>query len=123
MVRRIKRGVIPAGQGTMDRRIAVIGGGPAGLMAAEMLSAAGQAVTVFDAKPTVARKFLMAGKSGLNIANVEDDAALRRRYGDAAGWLVTALDRFGATAIRDWMAGLGVDSFVGTSGPHLSGGR
>jgi uncharacterized flavoprotein (TIGR03862 family) len=108
--------MIPAGQGTMDRRIAVIGGGPAGLMAAEMLSAAGQAVTVFDAKPTVARKFLMAGKSGLNIANVEDDAALRGRYGDAAGRLATALDGFDAPDIRDWMAGLGIDSFVGTSG-------
>jgi predicted flavoprotein YhiN len=54
------------------RQVAIIGGGPAGLMAAEMISATGHAVTVFDAKPTVARKLLMDGKSGLNITHAED---------------------------------------------------
>ncbi len=100
----------------MDRHIAVIGGGPAGLMAAEILSAAGLAVTVFDARPTVGRKFLMAGKSGLNIANVEEGARLRGRYGEAAQMLAPALGAFDAGAIRDWMTGLGIESFVGTSG-------
>src|SRR5690606_24697127 len=91
MAGRLNRGANPVRRGMMDRHIAVIGGGPAGLMAAEILSTAGLAVTVFDARPTVGRKFLMAGKSGLNIANVEEGARLRGRYGEAAQMLAPAL--------------------------------
>lgn len=88
------------------RQVAVIGGGPAGLMAAEVLSAAGHAVTVFEAMPTVARKLLMAGKSGLNITHAEDYDSFRQRFGEAEPRLRAALDDFTpiccATGRRGW---------------------
>lgn len=96
--------------------IGIIGGGPAGLMAAEVLGSAGHAVTVFDAMPTVGRKFLMAGKSGLNITHSEDHAALLTRFGAARPALETALNTFTGEDIRTWCAGLGVETFVGSSG-------
>jgi len=102
--------------GTMDKRIAVIGGGPAGLMAAEVLAEAGLSVTVFDSKPTLARKFLMAGKSGLNITNAEPHAELAGRFGRAGMRLMPALDQFTGADIRAWMTGLGIESFAGSSG-------
>jgi len=98
------------------RQVAVIGGGPAGLMAAEMLSAAGHAVTVFEAMPTVARKLLMAGKSGLNITHDEDYDSFRQRFGEAEPRLLAALDDFTPDMLRDWAQGLGQETFVGTSG-------
>jgi uncharacterized flavoprotein (TIGR03862 family) len=98
------------------RRVAIIGGGPAGLMAAEVLSAAGHAVTVFEAMPTVARKLLMAGKSGLNITHAEDYDSFRHRFGDAEPRLRAALDDFTPDMLRDWAQGLGQETFVGTSG-------
>ncbi|MCW8057851.1 TIGR03862 family flavoprotein [Agrobacterium tumefaciens] len=98
------------------RQVAVIGGGPAGLMAAEMLSAAGHAVTVFEAMPTVARKLLMAGKSGLNITHAEDYDSFRQRFGEAEPRLLAALDDFTPDMLRDWAQGLGQETFVGTSG-------
>ncbi|MGI8398094.1 TIGR03862 family flavoprotein [Agrobacterium deltaense] len=98
------------------RQVAIIGGGPAGLMAAEMLSAAGHAVTVFEAMPTVARKLLMAGKSGLNITHAEDYDSFRHRFGDAEPRLRAALDDFTPDMLRDWVQGLGQETFVGTSG-------
>lgn len=97
-------------------RIAIVGGGPAGLMAAETLSAAGHAVTVFEAMPTVARKLLMAGKSGLNITHAEDFAHFRLRFGPAEPRLRAALDEFTPDVLRDWARGLGQETFVGTSG-------
>lgn len=98
------------------RRVAIIGGGPAGLMAAEVLSAAGHVVTVFEAMPTVARKLLMAGKSGLNITHAEDYDSFRHRFGDAEPRLRAALDDFTPDMLRDWAQGLGQKTFVGTSG-------
>ncbi|KAA3498710.1 TIGR03862 family flavoprotein [Rhizobium rhizogenes] len=98
------------------RQVAIVGGGPAGLMAAEMLSAAGHTVTVFEAMPTVARKLLMAGKSGLNITHAEDYDSFRRRFGDAEPRLRAALDDFTPDMLRDWADGLGQETFVGTSG-------
>lgn len=98
------------------RRVAIIGGGPAGLMAAEVLSAAGHAVTVFEAMPTVARKLLMAGKSGLNITHAEDYDSFRHRFGDAEPKLRAALDDFTPDMLRGWAQGLGQETFVGTSG-------
>ena len=98
------------------RQVAIIGGGPAGLMAAEMLSAAGHAVTVFEAMPTVARKLLMAGKSGLNITHAEDYDSFCHRFGDAEPRLRAALDDFTPDRLRDWAQGLGQETFVGTSG-------
>ncbi len=96
--------------------IAIIGGGPAGLMAAEVLGGAGHAVTVFEAMPTVGRKLLMAGKSGLNLTHAEPHAELVARYGAATGRLAPMLDRFTAADVREWCRGLGVETFVGSSG-------
>ncbi len=96
--------------------IAVIGGGPAGLMAAEVLAAAGHAVTVFDAKPSVGRKFLLAGKGGLNLTHSEDFAPFLARFGARAPRIEPLLRGFDAAALRAWAAGLGVETFVGTSG-------
>jgi uncharacterized flavoprotein (TIGR03862 family) len=95
--------------------IAIIGGGPAGLMAAETLGVAGYKVTVYDAMPTVGRKFLLAGKSGLNITHAEDYHHFRTRFGGASGWLRSALDAFTPDDVRAWAAGLGAETFVGSS--------
>ena len=100
----------------MTKTIAIIGGGPAGLMAAEQLSAAGLSVTVYDAMPTFARKFLLAGKSGLNITHSEDFSRFAERFGSASPRLRPALDAFMPGDIRQWAAELGTETFVGTSG-------
>ncbi|RUM18090.1 TIGR03862 family flavoprotein [Rhizobium vallis] len=99
-----------------QKRIAIIGGGPAGLAAAELLSLSGHAVTVYDAMPTFARKFLLAGKSGLNITHSEDYTSFAARFGAASARLRPALDAFTPDDIRDWAAGLGTETFVGSSG-------
>ncbi len=99
----------------MSRSVAVIGAGPAGLMAAEVISRAGHAVTVFEHKPSAARKFLMAGKGGLNISHSEPLADFVQRY-DAPQWLGSWLAQFGPAQVVDWMAGLGVAHTVGSSG-------
>ena len=96
-------------------RIAIIGGGPAGLMAAEAASGHGMAVTIFEAMPTAGRKLLMAGKSGLNITHAEAREQFDTRYGSAQARLQAALDGFSPQAVRDWCAGLGVETFVGSS--------
>jgi uncharacterized flavoprotein (TIGR03862 family) len=96
--------------------IAVIGGGPAGLMAAEVLAGAGHAVTVFDAKPSVGRKFLLAGKGGLNLTHSEPFGPFLSRFGERAAQVEPLLRGFDAEALRAWAAGLGVETFVGTSG-------
>jgi uncharacterized flavoprotein (TIGR03862 family) len=97
-------------------QLAIIGGGPAGLMAAEVLASAGHAVTVFEAMPTVGRKLLMAGKSGLNITHSEDHPALLSRYGAARPRLEVALNAFTGEDLRQWCQGLGIETFVGSSG-------
>ncbi|MDF0595586.1 TIGR03862 family flavoprotein [Psychromarinibacter halotolerans] len=94
----------------------VIGAGPAGLMAAGELAAAGVAVTVAEAKPSVARKLLMAGKSGLNLTKAEDPARFRAAYAEAATWLAPMLDAFGPDAVQDWARGLGQEMFTGSTG-------
>ena len=85
-------------------------------MAAETISRNGVGVDLYDAMPSVGRKFLMAGKGGLNITHSEPDAAFCSRYGAREDRLKPLLAAFGPTAVRDWMCGLGVDSFVGSSG-------
>jgi uncharacterized flavoprotein (TIGR03862 family) len=97
-------------------RVAVIGGGPAGLMAAEVLSEAGVRVDLYDAMPSVGRKFLLAGKGGMNITHSEPYADFVGRYGRRATEVAPWLERFDAQAVRDWIHGLGVDTFVGSSG-------
>jgi uncharacterized flavoprotein (TIGR03862 family) len=100
----------------MDKRIGIIGGGPAGLMAAETISAQGHRVTVYEAMPTVARKFLMAGKSGLNLTHAEPMADFLPRFGVARERLDAALKGFDNEAVQAWAAGLGIETFVGSSG-------
>lgn len=97
-------------------RVAVIGGGPAGLMAAEVIASAGIAVDLFDAMPSVGRKFLLAGVGGMNITHAEEKDDFLNRYGDKRPQLQAFIDAFDAQALRDWIHGLGVDTFVGSSG-------
>ncbi len=97
-------------------RIAVVGGGPAGLMAADRLSEAGLDVDLFEAMPTVGRKFLLAGKSGLNLTHAEPFEAFRTRYGAALPRLAAALDAMTPDAVRALAEGLGSETFVGSSG-------
>jgi uncharacterized flavoprotein (TIGR03862 family) len=94
----------------------VVGGGPAGLMAAEMLAGAGLAVTVFEHMPSVGRKLLLAGRSGLNITHSEPIDDLLRRYGPKAGPLDAAVRAFGPHELRSWCASLGEPTFVGSTG-------
>lgn len=94
----------------------VVGGGPAGLMAAETLAAAGVQVDLYDAMPSVGRKFLLAGKGGLNLTHSESRPGFDGRYGARAAAVGRWLDGFGPEALRDWARALGVDTFVGTSG-------
>ncbi|ASI70468.1 TIGR03862 family flavoprotein [Diaphorobacter sp. C33] len=96
--------------------IAVIGAGPAGLMAAETAAAAGLSVQVFDAMPSVGRKFLLAGRGGLNLTHSEPLAAFMARYGDRQQALTPWLRDFGPEDLRAWADALGAQTFVGTSG-------
>jgi len=106
----------PAVDKVSDADAVVIGGGPAGLMAAEVLLAAGRQVELYDAMPSVGRKFLLAGKGGLNLTHGEALPAFTARFREAAGVLAPWLQDFGPQAVRDWAAGLGVQTFVGSSG-------
>lgn len=94
----------------------VIGAGPAGLMAAEQLAAAGCRVTVYDRMPSVGRKFLLAGRGGLNLTHSEDPDAFLARYAEAAPALASMVRAFPPSALRDWAAELGEPTFVGSSG-------
>ncbi len=103
-------------QPTSSYRVAIIGGGPAGLMAAEVLGQSGVSVDLYDAMPSVGRKFLLAGVGGMNITHAEDYPAFVSRYGERAGELRPLLDAFTPAALREWIHGLGIDTFVGSSG-------
>ena len=96
--------------------IAIIGGGPAGLMAAETARAAGIDVDVFDAMGSVGRKFLIAGKGGLNLTHAEPRPAFDARYRERARDIGEWLDDFDADALRTWASGFGIDTYVGSSG-------
>src|ERR1700723_599760 len=96
--------------------VAVIGGGPAGLMAAETLAEGGVHVDLYDAMPSVGRKFLLAGKGGLNLTHAEPRARFHARYGAQQHVLEPLLDSFGPAALRAWAEGLGIQTFVGSSG-------
>ena len=97
-------------------RLAVIGGGPAGLMAAEVARAAGVEVDLYDAKGSVGRKFLIAGKGGLNLTHGEPRPGFDRRYRERQFEVADWLDDFDAEALREWARGLDVDTYIGTSG-------
>ncbi|WP_028917100.1 TIGR03862 family flavoprotein [Pseudoxanthomonas sp. J35] len=95
--------------------LAVVGGGPAGLMAAETARASGLEVDLFEAKGSVGRKFLIAGKGGLNLTHAEPMPGFARRYGVREAEVAAWLRDFGADDLREWARGLGVDTYVGTS--------
>lgn len=97
-------------------RVAVVGGGPAGLMAAETLRAAGVEVDLYEAQGSVGRRFLIAGKGGLNLTHSEPRPAFDARYRERSAEVGRWLDDFDADALRAWARGLGVDTFVGSSG-------
>ncbi|WP_418131686.1 TIGR03862 family flavoprotein [Variovorax sp. 278MFTsu5.1] len=101
---------------TVSPTVAVIGGGPAGLMAAEILSASGAQVHVYDAMPSVGRKFLLAGRGGLNLTHSEPFDAFVSRFGERRAQLEPMLAQFGPQQVREWASGLGIETFVGTSG-------
>ncbi|HSV79707.1 MAG TPA: TIGR03862 family flavoprotein [Ramlibacter sp.] len=107
---------LPASAAPSRPCVAVIGGGPAGLMAAEVLVQAGVAVDVYDAMPSVGRKFLLAGRGGLNLTHSETGEDFLRRFGPRSEDLRAAVSAFDSQAVRDWAAGLGMATFVGTSG-------
>lgn len=99
-----------------NQTVAIIGGGPAGLMAAEVLSQAGYKVDVYDGMPSVGRKFLLAGVGGMNITHSEPSPAFVSRYAERAWAIAPMLRSFGAQALCDWIHGLGIETFIGSSG-------
>lgn len=94
----------------------MIGGGPAGLIAAEQLAEAGASVDLYDAMPSVARKFLLAGIGGMNITHSESFDRFSQRYGDAGAWLLPMLENFGPAELVDWIHELGIETIIGSSG-------
>lgn len=99
------------------RRVAIVGGGPAGLMAAERLAGQpGLQVDLYDAMPSPGRKFLIAGVGGMNITHAEALPAFIARYGARAAQIAPLLDAFSPVALREWIHGLGIETFVGSSG-------
>lgn len=99
----------------MRCRVAIVGAGPSGLMAAEVLGSAGMAVDVFDAMPSPGRKFLLAGVGGMNITHAEPFETFVTRYRERAPEVRSWLEAFDATALREWVHGLGIETFVGSS--------
>ncbi len=99
-----------------SKDIAIIGAGPAGLIAAERLAQAGHRVTIHERMPSPARKFLLAGRGGLNLTHSEPLETFLSHYGAARVWLEPAVAAFPPQALRDWADGLGAESFIGTSG-------
>jgi len=104
------------GNQSAEPHVAVIGGGPAGLMAAEVLVQGGTQVDVYDTMPSVGRKLLLAGKGGLNITHTEDAERFLSRYGARRAQLELLLRSFGADALSAWVHELGIETFVGSSG-------
>ena len=96
--------------------VAVVGGGPAGLMAAQVLSGLGYSVHLFDAMPSVGRKFLLAGRGGLNLTHSEAFESFVQRYDEQETHLKPILSEWGADQLRSWAQELGVETFIGTSG-------
>ncbi len=101
---------------TAAKSVVIIGGGPAGLMAAQVAIKAGLQVAVYDAMPSVGRKFLLAGKGGLNLTHSEAAEPFVSRFGTRSGEIEALLKQFGAVEVQAWAHGLGVETFVGSSG-------
>ena len=107
---------VPVSKPPKNSKVAIIGAGPAGLMAAEVIAQGGGAVTVYDAMPSAGRKFLMAGRGGLNLTHSEAQPAFLARYGEAAPRLAAAISAFPPENLRQWSEALGQPTFVGSSG-------
>src|ERR1700754_2846419 len=101
---------------SLENHAAVIGAGPAGLMAAEVLAQGGAGVTVYDAMPSAGRKFLMAGRGGLNLTHSEALPEFLKRYGAATPLLAPAIEAFPPDRLRAWSEALGQPTFIGSSG-------
>ncbi len=100
----------------LSKNIAIIGGGPSGLMAAEIIATAGHEVTIFDAMPTMGRKFLLAGRGGLNLTHSESLENFTARYFSASSWLAPMIKDYDPQSLRKWCENLGEETFIGTSG-------
>lgn len=100
----------------MQKNMVIIGAGPAGLMAAEILAQAGHAVRIYDRMPSPARKLLIAGRGGLNLTHSEPLDVFMTRYGPTADWLAPCIHAFPPDALRAWCEGLGEETFIGSSG-------
>jgi uncharacterized flavoprotein (TIGR03862 family) len=111
-----KESSLSAAHASSKSQIAIIGAGPAGLMAAEVLAQGGSRVTVYDAMPSAGRKLLMAGRGGLNLTHSEPLPAFLARYGNAMPQLAAAIEQFSPDALRGWSEALGQPTFVGSSG-------
>ncbi|MDE1166805.1 MAG: TIGR03862 family flavoprotein [Pseudomonas sp.] len=107
---------MPDSSPALPERVAIIGGGPAGLMAAEVLGTAGVQVDLYDGMPSVGRKFLLAGVGGMNITHSEPYPAFVRRYAERSAQIDTLLQGCDAEQLCAWIHGLGIETFVGTSG-------
>lgn len=103
-------------EAAVSARVAIVGAGPAGLMAAEVLVDAGLEVDVYDAMPSVGRKFLLAGVGGMNITHSENHVAFMQRYGARRAELQPIIDAFDNVSLRQWVHELGIETFVGSSG-------
>jgi len=99
-----------------NKNISIIGGGPAGLMAAEVIAAAGYRVAIYDAMPTLGRKFMMAGRGGLNLTHSEPFEKFITRYYEASSWLEPCIKDFDSQKLRKWCEDLGQETFIGSSG-------
>jgi len=107
---------VPAAMPSSPTQVAIIGAGPAGLMAAEVLAQGGAGVTVYDAMPSAGRKFLMAGRGGLNLTHSEPLPEFLSRYGKAMPQLADAITAFPPDNLREWSEALGQPTFIGSSG-------
>src|ERR1700722_8837713 len=105
-----------AGSTTKEGRCLVVGAGPAGVMAAEAVARAGRSVVVHDASPSPARKFLLAGRGGLNLTHSEPLQTFLSHYGLAANRLLPAIEAFPPDRLRGWAGDLGEETFIGSSG-------
>ena len=108
--------IVPPAARCVTNTVAIVGAGPAGLMAAEVLASRGIQVDLYDAMPSVGRKFLLAGRGGLNLTHSEPFERFVTRFAERTPALTDCLQAFGPDALREWTHGLGVDTFVGTSG-------
>jgi uncharacterized flavoprotein (TIGR03862 family) len=107
---------LPTATPSSEAHVAVVGAGPAGLMAAEVLARGGAAVTVYDAMPSAGRKLLMAGRGGLNLTHSEPLLEFLKRYGAATSHLAPAIEAFPPQRLREWSEALGQPTFIGSSG-------